>query len=129
MKIIVKDNSASGEIQNTFSLETNKDTISVCELIKLRIFDEVERFNKLQPEYFRSLIKPTDAEISLNRFKLTKRKMVDPEKQYYHALEAFQKNGYFIIVNGKQAESLDEKLTVNNEMEVKFIKLIPLVGG
>ncbi len=54
---------------------------------------------------------------------------IDPEKQYYLALDAFMKNGFFLIVNDNQVDSLEEEIVLKENMEFNFIKLTPLVGG
>ncbi|MCW5552407.1 MAG: hypothetical protein KIS67_09580 [Verrucomicrobiae bacterium] len=51
------------------------------------------------------------------------------EERYCRALDAFARNGFFVLVGDRQAESLDEAFTVTPETEVSFVKLVPLVGG
>ena len=54
---------------------------------------------------------------------------IDPEKAGYEALDAFQKNAFFVIIDGKQREDLKEELHLSKHSEVQFIRLMPLVGG
>ena len=129
MKIIVKDETIGGEIKNAFTMETEAKTATVKELIKLRIYEEVNKHNQTTPEFFNSLIQPTQAEMTLNGYKMKKNQKIDPEKQYYLALDAFIKNGYFLIINDKQVESLEQEIVIENDLELQFIKLTPLVGG
>jgi hypothetical protein len=44
------------------------------------------------------------------------------------ALQAFERNGYFIIPGDRQVESLDEDIIIGPSTKVLFIKLVPLVG-
>lgn len=129
MKIRIKDESISGNTNNSFSIEVDSDTISVGEIIKNRIFEEVKKYNQRMPEFFNSLVQPTNTEKELNGFKFKVKRQIDPEKQYYLALDAFQKNGFFMIINGEQVDELEEQVAVIDNMEVSFIKLTPLVGG
>ena len=129
MKIVIKDETIGGETKNSFTIETSSDTATVQELIKLRVFSEVENYNQKLPEYFRSLVQPTETEVTLNGYKMIEKRKVDAEKQYYLALESFKKNGYFVIINNKQVESLEQKVEVEDKMELQFIKLTQLVGG
>ena len=129
MKIIVKDDTISGETKNRFSFYTEKETCSLAELIKMRIYKEVDQYNLEKPNHFHTLIQPTEAEVTLNGYKMKKEQLIDPEKQYYLALDAFKKNGYFVIINDDQKESLDEKIKLSENMEMQFLKLTPLVGG
>ena len=62
-------------------------------------------------------------------FRKIRRPKVDEEKQIYVALEAFQKNGFFILIDDEQVETLEQKVLVNESTAVSFIKLTPLVGG
>ncbi|WP_291787790.1 hypothetical protein [Maribacter sp.] len=45
------------------------------------------------------------------------------------ALDAFQKNGYFILIDNKQAEDLEQEVLVSKTTEIAFVKLTQLVGG
>lgn len=129
MKVLVKDETVGGETKNSFPIEINQPFLTVEELIQIRVYEEVNRYNKNLPEYFNSLIQPSNTEITLNGYKKTDKREIDPEKQYYLALEAFVKNGFFLIINNTQVESLKEKIAIQDNMELNFIKLTPLVGG
>ena len=129
MKIVVKDDTIGGKTKHSFTIETSINQATVRALIRLRIFEEVRKYNEAQPEYFRSLVQPTEAEVTLNGYKMINKRKLDPEKQFYLALDAFYNNGYFLIVNDKQVESLEEQIQLQDNMELQFIKLTPLVGG
>jgi len=129
MKILVKDETLGGKTKNTFSIETAERFLTVKELIRLRIFEEVGRFNEKLPEYFASLVQPTNAEVTLNGYRMIEKRNVDPEKQYYLALDAFLKNVFFLIINDKQVDSLEQRIELTENMELNFVKLTPLVGG
>ena len=104
-------------------------TVTVRELIRQRVYQEVQDHNRAQPEYFRGLVQPTDAEQTLNGYKLRKRRKIDWEKQFKQAVEAFERNGFLVLVDERQAEGLDETLTLKADTQVSFVKLVPLVGG
>lgn len=127
--ITLHDTAIDGKIISEVPVSFAAERITVAELITTRVYAEVEKYNTTLPEYFRGLIQPKDAEKVLNGYKLKKGKQVDAEKQAYLALDAFQKNAYFILINSRQAESLDEEVLLTPETTVSFIKLTPLVGG
>lgn len=129
MQITISDESLNGTITNQFEIEVTDELISAEELIQKRVTLEVENYNNKLPDYFNGLIKPTDAEKTLNGFKLKKKQVIDAEKQVYSALNAFQKNGFFILVDNKQIEELNEKIMLKSTSKVSFVKLTPLVGG
>lgn len=45
------------------------------------------------------------------------------------ALRAFERNGFFVIVDGVQIEDLDVELRLTPTSDVTFVRLVPLVGG
>jgi hypothetical protein len=89
----------------------------------------VQEYNLSSEEYFRGLVQPTDAERVLNGYRLRRRRKIDWEEQAQRALEAFRRNGFLVLVDDRQAESLDEEIEIRLGTHVSFIKLVPLVGG
>jgi hypothetical protein len=54
---------------------------------------------------------------------------IDWQQQFDAACDAFGRNGFFILVDDRQAEALDETITLRAGQPVTFVKLTPLVGG
>ncbi|HAA14997.1 MAG TPA: hypothetical protein DCE41_26210 [Cytophagales bacterium] len=127
--ITIKDESATGDILNEIQIQIDQERTTVKDLIAARVTAEVRGYNEKNVEYYKGLVQPRDAEVTLNGFKLKKRRKLDAEKQIYKALEAFQQNGYFVLVDNLQCEDMDQEVLVNNQTTVSFIKLTPLVGG
>jgi hypothetical protein len=123
------DTTGAGKVTGEIDVKLSKNMITVRELIEARVQAEVERYNNKLPEYFQGLVQPTQAEETINGYKMKERKKVDPEKQIYVALDAFQKNGYFLLIDNIQPESLDQEITITPRTTVSFLKLTPLVGG
>jgi len=126
--ITIRDESASGDELGWFTLECLTETMSVREIIRARVYQEVQDYNQRQ-EVFRGLVEPSDAEKTLNGFKLKRARKVDWERQYEQAVQGFGANAFFVLVDDRQAEDLDEKFQVSVETEISFVKLVPLVGG
>jgi hypothetical protein len=112
-----------------FTLDVMEGRITVRELIRTRVANEVRDYNLSQPEYFRGLVQPTDAERSLNGFRIGKRRRIDPEKQFELAIKAFYANGFIVLVNDRQVDELEEEIEIRPDTTVTFLKLVPLVGG
>jgi hypothetical protein len=127
--ITVHDETASGQKTNTLTLDCLTERMTVRELIRARIYQEVQDYNQREPEYFRGLVEPTNAERVLYGYKLKAKRKIDWTEQFELALEAFARNGFFILVGDKQAEDLDQEFEVKVDTEVSFVKLVPLVGG
>lgn len=110
-------------------LEFLTERITVRELIRSRVYQEVKDYNARQPEYFRGLVRPAEAERTLNGYRLRQRRLLDWQEQFEAALKAFASNGFLILVDEEQATDLEEEIVITPGAAVTFIKLTPLVGG
>ncbi len=121
----------SGQRLRRFSIEESlRERLSVREIIRARIWQEVQEYNAQQKAAkFEGLILPTDEEQRLNVDKAGSFKPIDWERQYQTALRGFETNCFFILIGEQQASSLDEEFVMEAETEVSFVKLVPLVGG
>jgi hypothetical protein len=127
--LTVYDETTSGQKSTAVRLEFLKEKITVKELIRERIYQEVQDYNLKQPEHFHGLVQPTEAEKTLNGFKMRKARKIDWEEQYRNALKGFEGNGFFVLIGNRQAESLEQEFEITPDTEVSFVKLVPLVGG
>ena len=129
--LTIQDETATGSVLSRLELEINQEMLTVRELISRRVHQEVDTYNAEQTSTFHGLVQPTDSERILNgsSYKLRHIKHIDAEEQVYKALEAFQKNGFFLLVNDRQVESLDEEIWLGAGATASFLKLTPLVGG
>ena len=127
--LTVTDQTPAGKTTHSVTLQFPTERTTVRELIRSRVYQEVQDYNRRQPETFEGLVRPTEAEQTLNGFKLRKRRQIDWKQQFEKAIEAFQRNGFFILVGDRQAESLDEEVVIGRDARVSFVKLVPLVGG
>jgi hypothetical protein len=127
--MMIVDATPSGQKIRSFSLDSLTERVTVREIIRARIWQEVQDYNRECRGEFHGLVQPTEAERALNGFKLKKRKPIDWEQQFTKACEGFERNGFFLLIGDRQAESLDEEFTVEVDTEVQFVKLTPLVGG
>lgn len=127
--LTVRDESVSGEVFETFALHFPSDNITVRQLIRERIHQEVQL--QAQDTCRRQrLVIPDPLEVALNGVrKAPEHEPVDWRKQVDIAYQAFERNGFVILFDEHQAESLDETLTIRHDSVVNFIKLTPLVGG
>ena len=127
--LTIKDETAAGKTTNEIVVSFASELTTVKEIITARVTAEVEAYNNKMPEYFKGLIEPSEAERTLNGYKLKEKRKVDAEKQCLIALDAFLKNGFFILIDNIQSETLEQMVVINNDTNISFIKLTPLVGG
>lgn len=128
--VIIKDeNFGGGGLLNQFTIDFKQPSVTVSDIIKERVSYEVAEYHKKAQDHFRGLIQPTDTEKVLNGYKLKKGRRINLDAQIQTALKAFKTNTFLLLVDDKQVESLDEKITIRPNMELVFLKLTPLVGG
>jgi hypothetical protein len=127
--ITVRDETATGRPEAEFALNLPTERIRVRELIRARVFQEVKDYNANQSGHFRGLVQPTDTEMTINGFKLRKRREIDAQAQYEKAIDAFSSNGFLVLVDDRQVTDLDEEIALAPSTEVAFVRLVPLVGG
>ncbi len=128
--LTVRDQETTGKTVNKFSLTFLNEHITVRELIRSRVYQEVKDHNAKQNQTeFRGLVQPTDAERTLNGYRLKKPRQIDWKEQFDKAVEAFERRGILILVNDRQVESLDEEIEVRTDTTVSFLRLTLLVGG
>lgn len=119
---------STGDMRS-FTLDFLTTHITARELIRRRVTEEVALYNATATEYFHGLIQPTNTERTLNGYRLRDKRHVDAEAQIARALDAFERNGFFLLVDDRQIESLDSEIELRVNTAVSFVKLIPLVGG
>lgn len=127
--LTIRDESLSGDPLREWELELAAEKISVRELIRSRVYQEVQDYNLKHGQVYHGLVQPEDAEKTLNGWKLKKPRLLDWKKQFERALEGFESNRILILINERQAESLDEEFTIASGTSVTFLRLTPLVGG
>lgn len=132
--LTIRDETPSGGVVHELPLEFPTERITIRDLIRERVYQEVQDFNRQQHEkVFRGLVQPSDTERVLNgvrpEFRLKEHRQIDWKEQFEKATEAFSRNGYFVLIDDRQAESLDQEIDIRPSSQVSFVKLTPLVGG
>ena len=132
ISVTIYDETLSGARTASLRLDLLSSTITLRELIRRRVYEEVQEYHAAPPSaVFRGLVTPSPPKspsTAQSRNPVVKRHM-DWEAQYERALSAFARNGFFVLVGDRQVEGLDEALELKVDTEVSFVKLVPLVGG
>ena len=133
MTVTIRDETAAGRATGETVVEFLTETVTVRELIRGRVYQEVDDYNRRRhggaDGSFRGLVDPTDAERTLNGVRPRSGRAIDWRAQFDLACTAFDRNGFFVLVDEKQVESLDDEVTLRPGTAVSFVKLTPLVGG
>lgn len=113
-----------------FALPLPAAEVSVADLITERVRYEVESYNrKVVDTPFRGLVTPTHREAALNGPRGRAKAVVDVDAQVEAALQGFAAQNFLLLVDDVQVEALTERVSVRADMDVTFLKLVPLVGG
>jgi hypothetical protein len=129
MIVTVVDETSTGERGPELTLEFLTERVSVREIIRSRVYEEVTEYNaRGVTGRFHGLVQPTDDERLLNGPPARPRR-VDWETQFEVALTAFRRNGFLLLVDEHQCLDLDEEVDLHHDSIISFLKLVPLVGG
>lgn len=125
----IRDESTAGETTAALTLDFLTEEITVRELIRSRVFQEVKDHNAGRRRAGPHLVQPSATEARLNAGGSPATRTIDWEAQYAVALEAFERGRVLVLVDDRQAESLDHPITIAPDTTVTFLRLVPLVGG
>ena len=136
MRVVkVRDSTSSGKaINEAFDIEVPVPC-SLRDLIRLRVREEVAQQNASRSPTYTGLASPTtESPSSAGITRPEGWSRVDWEHQADFAVKAFERNGYFVFLHDprhgeRQLEDLDEIVDVATDAELRFIRLVPLVGG
>jgi len=128
VRVKIHDETATGQVIGTLDLDVS-GTVTLRELIRLRVREEVARHNARPVERFHGLVRPTAAEQDLNGYRTAAAARVDWEPHADAAVTAFGRNAFFVLVGDRQVEDLDEALTLDEASRVAFVRLVQLAGG
>jgi hypothetical protein len=127
--LTIRDGSLSGETLQEWSLEVLTERLTLRELIRSRVYQEVQDYNRRQPGRFLGLVAPGDDEQALNGARPTRPRQIDWNRQFDRALDAVRKKQVLVFVDDRQVDDLDEEIEIKSGTEVAFLRLTMLTGG
>ncbi|MEU1373862.1 hypothetical protein ABZ442_09380 [Streptomyces triculaminicus] len=138
-KVRLVDETTSGERRDAWALEWPEARLTLREVIRRRVFEEVAALDAARAEGGHGLVKPTETERLLNGngnatgtgtgTDQREARNTLPQKHYERALADFGRNGFLVLVGDRQIWDLDEEVDLTADAEITFLKLVPLVGG
>jgi cell division protein FtsN len=112
----IQDQSGAGRIRATTTLEGISSKITLRDLMRTRVREEVARYNAgPQPTH--------------EGFRMPHPRRIDWQQQADRAIQAFQRNGFFVLVDDRQVTEFDEPLDLTADSDIRFIRLVQLTGG
>jgi hypothetical protein len=127
--VLIADETSQGQRLHSFKLQLASERVTARELILERVAHEVDEYNRSTPEYYQGLVQPAHAERVLNGYRVRERRRLDKDAQCARALEAFRGNGFLLLVDDRQVDDPEQEIVLRPDTEVRFLKLVPLVGG
>jgi hypothetical protein len=130
MDVLVTDATTTGGDTARLLLQGVPSLLTLRDLIRFRVREEVARHNANPVPPLSGLVRPSDAEADLNGSALSRRRRwLDWKVQAETAIQAFERNGFFVFVGDRQVGDLDEELALADDDVVSFVRLVPLAGG
>jgi hypothetical protein len=127
--VTFRDETATGKPISALEVAGLPERMTVRQLIRLRVREEVARHNARPTDRFHGLVRPDGAEAELNGYRLREARTVDWQRQADIAERAFLSNGFFVLAGDRQVEDLDDVVDLTADPDLVFIKLVALAGG
>lgn len=115
--VTFRDETATGRRFEELAIADLPESMTVRELVRLWVREEVARFNATPSHHFRGLVQPDDAEIELNGYRLRTPRRLEWERQAAIAERAFSRNGYVVLVVDLPVADLDEIVDLTADPE------------
>lgn len=124
-QVAVRDQVLGGADAVGMTLTFPVERITVRELIRSRVYQEVEDYNRSKQQTpYKAWAAQTERPAPQARSS-----SVDWKAEYGRACEAFERKRVFVLVGDRQAATLDEEIDVSRDIEVTFVRLVLLAGG
>lgn len=125
--VTVQDRTGAGKLTGTITLAGIDSRITVRDLIRTQVREDVARYNATLTGIFRGLAMPEGAQPAPGGFRMPEGRGVDWEQQADRTLEAWAHGGFSVRVGDRWLNSLNEILELTAESDIRFIRLVQLV--
>jgi hypothetical protein len=98
-------------------------------LIERRVRHEVDEHNRTRSAVFQGLIQPAASVVEGDGYRVGPEHVIEGAEQCRIALEAFERQRFLLLVDGRQVGRLDDEVVLARGTEVRFLKIVPLAGG
>jgi hypothetical protein len=135
VKLRVVDETSSGERETAGELILASPVVTLREVIAERVRQEVESYGLgTSPGFARGAapkraVEAGETERLLNPERSAATIPVDVDTQIRRALRSFESNGFLVLAGERQLTDLDEAIDLRELDEIRFLRLVPLIGG
>lgn len=126
VSLTIRDQSLDHRGAREWLLDVLTERLTVRELIRNRIDQEVDHYNTGRPHTYRGLIQPSRQS---SRGERQAHRRIDKQKQVASACDAFEGGRLVILIGDAQANALDDEFSVRPDTAVTFLRLSVIVGG
>lgn len=126
--VTIQEEVFGGSARNKLSVPLRSHTMTLADLIESKVLATLGDYVQRNGKAFINRSFVSEKEFLLNGHTYS-RLQLDEEKAVYEALAAFQRNAFFVIVDGEPKGDLQEELQLSDRSSVHFMRLVPLVGG
>lgn len=116
--LVIRDEDSAGNLLNQIEIPLSSQVLTLRDVIAERVLQEIETARK----------RTTDLPYGLVTQQAPANE-VDYEQELIRALAAFGENRYFVLIDDRQIEDLDETVSLRDAAIMTFVRLIPIVGG
>jgi hypothetical protein len=146
LTIIARDETLTGRLCSTHVLELPGERMTIRELIRERVYQEVQDFNTGRGNRSLPGLVPAadafpsddaappgscsgDAPPARGTTPSPTSAPLDWRLEFDKAVAAFTRNAFLILIDQRQATNLDEEVELNPATQISFVRLTLLVGG
>jgi hypothetical protein len=114
------------------SLDHLAESITLKDLIREKVLVEIKAYNTNQREgyglEYRSF-EDLERDINKGEVNIKHEFIKDEEGEIRNAINCFKDGRYKVFLNGNELLSLEDKIPIDMDSKVMFLRLIPLTGG
>ncbi|WP_146145587.1 hypothetical protein [Photobacterium jeanii] len=121
--LIIEQRQGDNTVSAVVHIQLTDKLVSLKQIIELKVRAEIA--NKVHEAQLRREGK----EWRLNAHAKSYVEHYDIDAEVNRAIEHFQRNGFFVLVNDKQITALNQMIVWREDLRITFLQLVPLIGG
>lgn len=121
LNVTVHDETSTGSILNLLKITLHQNQLSAKELIRIRVYQEVQNYNTKRTRCYRGLVQPEGSEPVINGYRMKRRYKLNPERIFKNALRSFEQKGFSILVNEHPVNDPNQEIEIGTETRLSFL--------